>query len=240
MSNVQTLVGKWNDPPQVAPWLASVVVMAWTAFETLAGDLWADAVNIRPSRLAHLAGNRNRIEQLTRKRPKQKGESSAATQPATGGKQADGVVLRLSDIDKITRGTFNMSQCVGSVLRRRINFTRLEDIREAYSRAFRAEDSASSTDGIDAALASQSLDALSAVRNLIVHRAGVADATYLEDMLKSPTTPRLQLKQELQLSGEIVRGLIDPVATCCVDLVQATDGWLVRTGAQDGTASPGK
>jgi hypothetical protein len=42
--------------------LSSALTGTWTAFETMAGDLWETAVNIHPAVLAELRGKRKRQE----------------------------------------------------------------------------------------------------------------------------------------------------------------------------------
>jgi hypothetical protein len=39
----------------IQPWLQSIVVMTWTAFEVMATDLWVEAVNLRPTLLGQTA-----------------------------------------------------------------------------------------------------------------------------------------------------------------------------------------
>ena len=85
------------------------------------------------------------------------------------------------------------------------------------------------SDRIDVALADKSLNAMSAVRNLIVHKAGKADVVYLEDRKAAPTAPQLKLGEELSLDGQTCRNLIEPVISTSVELVKSVDSWLMLT-----------
>ena len=48
--------------------LDAMILGAWTAFETLAGDLWETALNIHPVNLSDLGGNHDRIQKAAEKR----------------------------------------------------------------------------------------------------------------------------------------------------------------------------
>ena len=71
---------------------------------------------------------------------------------------------------------------MGTVQREQLELDSLKGIREAYSRAF---DKPFEKD-IDESLADRDLDTLQAVRNLLVHRAGIADQKYLDRKDKFP------------------------------------------------------
>src|SRR5437773_1998943 len=75
------------------------------------------------------------------------------------------------------------AEMMGTILRERFAFSRLSGIREAYGCAF-DKDSAE----IDSILTDRSIDALQATRNVIVHKAGIADRDYIRRMtdLKLP------------------------------------------------------
>lgn len=221
--------------------LSSLVVGMWTAFETLAGDLWVAAVNAQPSCLAGLTGTANRVERRMGSNSKQ--EARVSPTMAEGGSadsgEADdedrppesGKLISLSEMHKATGGGYDLSKKMGDLLvaSGRVNFVRLEPIREAYSLAFSERVKRARTTGIDAALGDRALDALSALRNLIVHKAGAVDATYVEDCKRAPAAPQLKPPAKLQLDGQICRELIEPVAGASLSLIKAVDSWLTLT-----------
>lgn len=216
----------------------SQLVLCWTAFETLAGDLWRESVNSNPQYLAGLTGTANRIQKCVCSEPKrpQEAKKRIKTDGTTLG-DADpceilsqrGVTLGM--ICKVTKGSYNLSDKMGTLLIEagRVQFTSLEAIREAYSLAFSENGRRARTDKIDTTLAAKELDALSAVRNLIVHKAGKADSMYLDDRKSAPSAPKLEENEKLQLDGEVCQSLIMPVLKLSVDLINAVDIWLTTT-----------
>ena len=63
-------------------------------------------------------------------------------------------------INQLTRGTYDISHCMGDLLRVRFKFTTLFGIREAYSTAFSDDDKKARPATIDAALSNSALDSL--------------------------------------------------------------------------------
>jgi hypothetical protein len=218
------------------------LVQAWTAFEALAGDLWVQVLNAHPLRLANLGGDSDRIQKLVGQSGSvpPEPEIDEPSETETGGDGADESppprdrkkMLYIADLIALTKGTFDIKGKMGDVLRRRQKFTTLDGIRQAYSEAFVKANRARTT-AIDAALSNKKLDALCAVRNLIVHKAGVADEDYIEDQKHAPSAPKLKLRETLTLDGTKTRDLIDPVIMCAVQLISAVDKWLVHMGAKN-------
>jgi hypothetical protein len=208
-------------------WMASLILGAWTAIETLAGDLWEAAVNAQPARLAELTGTEKRIGKLVgEKAGVGDADISHGDEPdlATEGKH-----VSLRDIGMLTRGSYDLSHKMGTLLKGRFKFTTLRGIREAYSSAFSENEKKARTAGIDNALRDKGLDALNAVRNLIVHKAGIADAEYEQKAKNTPPAPQLKEKDKLELDGNICRRLIDSGVRSSIELVKAVDSWLVLT-----------
>lgn len=211
--------------------LHAVPLGAWTAFEVLAGDLWKEAVNHSPSGLATLTGKVDRIEK------KSAGEWKE-TQPNEGAKSADAFtnetaekIVSLGMVHKVTGGSYNLSKVMGELLvaSKRVKFTSLTDIREAYSLAFSEKCKKMKPDAIDAALANQSLDLLSLVRNLLVHKGGQADSVYEKDSKNIPNAPKLGFRGKIQIDGKFASDLVNPAIRCGVDLLKAVDRWLEVT-----------
>lgn len=209
------------------------IVACWTAFETLAGDLWVAAVNAQPSPLAMLSGSRTRIAKGKGKR-----SDEAKFSPDESNAPQDDKEVSLSDIMRLSRGTYDISHCMGSLLKRRFKFTSLSGIRRAYGAAFDPKRQRELTEGLDGVLADSSFDALSAVRNLIVHKSGVADDDYLEDMKSAPAAPKLTIGQRLSVTGRLVCDLIGPVTKQSVALLRAVDAWVAAAGGRSSGREP--
>lgn len=183
-------------------------VSAWTAIETMLGDLWEAALNCHPATLAALKGAPKRI-------------AKSAYQAANETKASDSdqklVPLHLIEMNK-----FDLRSCMGTVFRqqRRFEFTRLSSIREAYSCAF-----AEKSSPIDTALSQRSLDALSAVRNVIVHKGGYVDAEYIRHT-KNLKIPKADIGRRIRLSGETTATLIRDALSTSKSLFIAVDDWI--------------
>ncbi len=160
--------------------LSAMVIGAWTAFETLAGDLWVAALNTSPRRLARLSGDKKRIIRLA-KTGTEKAERLQGMLESRRTQDGEGKIVHLSDVQELSKGTYDLSGKMGNLLRNSFKFTTLTGIREAYAVAFDEHSQA-----IDDALKDGSLDVLCLVRNLIVHRAGRADSTYCKEASSVP------------------------------------------------------
>jgi hypothetical protein len=218
--------------------LAAVIVNGWTAFETLAGDLWVQSVNAQPRYIAALTGTGNRIKSIMAARGKTKTTDEASENEIKDDLEDNNLYEKSGDksiplglMCKITSSDYNFSKSMGNLLveAERVKFTSLREIRKAYSLAFPDNVRRAKSARIDTALANRGLDALSAVRNLIVHKAGKCDSDYIEDCKSSPTAPRLKEGETLQLDGELCQALIDRAINVGIELVNAVDSWLTAT-----------
>src|SRR5215216_1665593 len=136
----------------------------------------------------------------------------------TGGKAPkddDGKTVPLKMLQKFG---FDLSKSMGTLLKERnVHFDKLESIRENYGRAF-------GEGAVTDALADKSLDSLKAVRNLLVHCAGVVDDRYL-NRTRSLAVPKAAANAPIELDGEIVSDLTKPVMTIGVVLLTRVDEW---------------
>ena len=193
----------------------SQLTSAWTAWETLATDLWEAAINYHPATLAKLSGKRERISKLAGSKSRDDTEEGREL-------SAREFEPRLADFETITQGTFNASALMGTLLKKECKFQTLAGIRRAYSAAF-----SNDWGSIDAALSNRSLDKLNLVRNLILHKAGVMDAKFAE---QSATIPDWKIEKQMNdpipLDGKIVQELINPVFQLGIDLIYAVDKWV--------------
>lgn len=213
-------VGMSNFPDLVvsASYAAATaeIVSTWTMFESLAADLWVAVVNAFPDPLATLSGNWKRL----RRNGKKEGDDGDITED-------EGKSISLAKVHKITRGSYDIQYKMGEVLLacNRVKFISLEGIRRAYGMAF-SEDYRIKPTAIDNALKSESLDCVSALRNVIVHRAGIADQRYEDDAKGVGTAPKLKRGEKLSIVQEDARALADPVSATCVALMEAVDQWM--------------
>jgi hypothetical protein len=187
---------------------ASYITTTWTAIETMAGDLWEAALNAHPAGLSNLGGQANRLRKTNR--------------PSALGSSGERLDSKLVPLSLIQMNKFDLRQKMGTILKERFGFSRLEGIREAYASAFHRNNSQ-----IDAALSDDALDALSAVRNVIVHRAALADTEYFKKArrFKLPIG-KAGVGALVPLNGEIVVNLIAPAIGCATKLLGAVDDWI--------------
>ena len=199
---------------------ASFIISTWTAIETMAGDLWETALNVHPQKLSRLAGSAKRLRKTNK---------SSVIWPTPRISESESKAVPL---DLVQMHQFDLREKMGSVLRGRFGFSTLDGIREAYSSAF----DRNYTD-IDAALSNDALDALSAVRNVIVHRAAIADAEYARRAKYLP----LPFRKEgipIILEGKITVGLIKPAVVCAANLIGAVDDWIAKDVPEEAATPP--
>lgn len=197
-----------GDPYSVGMLQASMmsyITTGWTIIETMTGDLWETALNAHPSSLANLTGSPKRLK------GGQINKSSSA-------KESKSVSL-----DSISMHDFDVANKMGTILRTKFDFASLDGIREAYACAF-----ADKPTQIDRALIDTSLDALSAVRNVIVHRDAKTDGEYVKKTKFLNSIPKAEIGQQIMFDGDIVVGLLKPAISAANQLLIAVDDWLVK------------
>jgi hypothetical protein len=188
--------------------MMSYLTTGWTIIETMSADLWESALNAHPSSLANLTGAPKRLK------------GGQTNQSGSVSKESKSVRL-----DEISKHEFNVAHKMGTILRGRFEFSSLDGIREAYASAFDKESAE-----IDRAITDKSLDALSAIRNVIVHRDAVADTEYIRKAkFLSSLPPAATVGHHLLLDGDIVARLLKPAITAANQLFVATDNWLAKS-----------
>ena len=85
---------------------------------------------------------------------------------------------------------------MGTALRGKYNFTVLKSTRQAYAEAF-----SSHPEDIKDTLLDKCLDHLSAVRNVIVHRAAIADKVFLNEVGGSGLFSGMKVGDPVILTG---------------------------------------
>ena len=188
-----------------------MLTSTWTAFETLAGDLWEAALNVRPDRFADFGGDHDRIRQKAQGRQRRALKNGPKFGPSKEfARSAAGKACPRGE-----HGTYHREN--------HASFDALHKTRSAYSCAFKSRYAK-----IDNALCEPCLDALSHVRNLIVHRSGIADARYVKEASAIRGCPRIGLNKSLPLRGDLVARLIKPVVGVSMRLISAVDAEVIR------------
>jgi hypothetical protein len=185
------------------------VTGTWTAIESMSGDLWEAALNSHPQILASLRGSSGRISSL-----------ASGRQKSTEQSKRDQIESKSVSLNLIQMNDFDLREKMGTLLREKFEFSRLTNIREAYSCAFSEK-----ADAIDSALSNKSLDCLSVVRNVLVHKAGFADAEYARRcrILGAPVT---EVGKPVLLDGEVIVSLIKPAIDSAKSLMRAVGDWI--------------
>lgn len=116
---------------------------------------------------------------------------------------------------------YDLRAKMGTLLKDKLGARGLEEIRKGYELAF-----SKNRVNIDKAIMDESLTIIQAVRNVIVHRAGIVDEKFCEQAKKSVLLSRLEPDDKICLDGELVKALVEPVIQCCLDLLLAVDRWL--------------
>ena len=88
-------------------WLSAQITGMWTAFEAMAEELWVSALNCHPRTLSELRGT----------------------------KKGSGDDKKI-DLSWLHRYDYDLSNKMGEVLRKKYNFDKLEEMKEAYEAAF--------------------------------------------------------------------------------------------------------
>jgi hypothetical protein len=175
------------------------VVIAWTLFETLFADLWEAALNAHPIGLSDLKGYKPKSE----------------TSEDTSGRFVKTIVLQ--------KFNFDLRHAMGTLLKDKFKFTRLNTIRDAYKAAFHEH-----SNSINDALANPSLGAISVMRNVIVHKAGICDDEYKKKAQQLVgLIPQLDIGAQLELDGKILYRVLKEALQSSVELIRAVDAWIV-------------
>jgi hypothetical protein len=176
-------------------WFGAQITGIWTSFEAVAGDLWEAALNIHPFGLADLAGN-----------PKEKQRK---------GRDENKKI----DLSWLQRFDYNVVGKMGTILKSKYGFDKLDSIRDAYSEAFGDK-------AINAIIEDKTLTALSLVRNLIVHKGGVVDDDYLKRKNDLPPSAIADFGKSLPMDGELTGALISRPIILGIELIMAVDNWI--------------
>lgn len=120
---------------------------------------------------------------------------------------------------------------------RKFYFRSRDGFRDSYAFAFN-DDLV-----INGIVKAKTIDALAAVRHLLVHRCGTVDKEFKEEFDCAPETalskfPNIAIGYSLPFDGEIVRQLVDDAITEGYRLIGTVDTWLMTKHYANLTATP--
>lgn len=205
----------WNGLEAV---LIAQLTGAWTAFETLAGDLWEAALNVHPRGLAALKGKRPKKTKV--EKPQQPPDAAVESKKERGKKYVP--------LSRLTEHRYDVATKMGSVLKGRYEFSKLDSLRDAYWEAFESRGGV-----IKSCIMSQCVDALHAVRNVIVHNAGAVDRVSRRQIRQIPGLGDIECEERIPVDGTFVDRLVTPVLFVSVALIGAVDEWINPKDARD-------
>jgi transcription elongation factor Elf1 len=160
--------------------MASVLLSAWTAFESLATDIWLTAVNKGPKQFA---------ENVIKKPSKDTRGDGMVPQ---GGQEKS---FSLSDLQQ---HNYDLREAMGDLLkeRKKVDFQAIENIKRAYLSTF--------SNGVEKIFEGSDylkLKLLESVRNLYAHRGGIIDQKFLDEVKEIPGLAALQKDSEFPIDG---------------------------------------
>lgn len=200
--------------------LASMVVNAWTAFETFAVDLWAGAVNARPAGLGKRAIN-HQSQANDRATLKQKEQDLDGIEQ--GNKKSD--ALRF--IEKLIDDREGFM--IGDLLKQTpaFDFQRMRGIKHAYIRAFPDAKPVFDSESFG------DVEVLDAVRNALVHAAGKADGKFLSRQRANRHfydkfgLGDIEAGGLIYLDGSTTKMLVQSSVTAAKQLALLADAWII-------------
>lgn len=197
--------------PALEAVLTTQITGAWTACEVLLGDLWEAALNHHPSTLANLPGKAKEPKPDTPEFTKEKQQEK---QPS----KQQGVSIT---VDVVSSHGFDVRNKMGTILRKKFGFKFLDEVIYAYYRAFEDKN-------VRDAIGDDSLLHLSALRHVIIHKAGVADKEFTDQVCAHGTLKSYTRDMPITIDGPLVLSLVKPAITTILELIRAVDDWMVR------------
>jgi hypothetical protein len=205
--NIELLLGPEDEFEHLPPWLGSMLISEWSAFEILATDLWVAAVNCRPDSLGVAAI----------KAPKRKDDDS---DPEERSKDTSSNSVSL---DYLRRYGYNLSNKMGDMLKaqRKWSFNSSKSIKLAYVDTY-GKDIKPLFDGTDF----KNLATLEAARNLLVHRAGFVDSSFRSRVKNDLIFSQYSDGERLKIDGEMVTGFFDLAINFSCKMIEYVETWM--------------
>jgi len=183
--------------------------------------LWIGALNCHPAGLAELKGQWP--SQVEREKKKKESESRRRKSLVEINPQPriyeviGGKALRL---DVLQAYNYNLSEVMGTVLSEHFSFQRLDDIRDAYFRAFEGEHE------IWKIMLDTDIRSVCAIRNMLIHKAGLVDADFKTQVDGIPRFAQAEIEKPLPIDGSMVRDIVGPFLDNSLKLIQLVDEWI--------------
>ncbi|MGA3317055.1 MAG: hypothetical protein ABSC64_11535 [Candidatus Korobacteraceae bacterium] len=172
----------------------SLISATWTAFEVLAGDAWQFALNARPTEAAQ-----------------------SVPQRLFPGGTPEGISAKGIPLWLAAKYNFDLRQHIGDILKLRIDFSDVNEIRKGYVAAFGEKAC------LQDALEDKNLLILEATRHLVVHRGAIVDEKY-----NKVTGQSFPLHQPLPLEPAFVSAILHVAIVAGSSIVTFLDEWLVN------------
>ena len=202
--------------------LASQVINAWAAFETLATDLWEVSLNSRPMTLGRAVANRS------------------------GGDQGD--KEKTIQLSILAKHGFDLGNVVGTILKKKYLFQKLEGIQDAYEHAFSKVLIRPQAERLQKLLSQKGMRCAAAVRNLLVHRGGVVDEEFKNQIKHRKeddividgvaltcsgdvVLEETAISKQLLLNGRTTSGLTNILVNCGLNLLGMAD-YVLSTNSE--------
>jgi len=210
--NLHSLCLQARDPifTRLEAMLESLVIQSWTAFEEMSERLWIALLNEHPQDLSRLDGDWELPKGPKDPEPSKKNKAA----PAIG-------------LDWIASHDFNVSKVMGAILASDQNFQSLFSIRDAFARALGKHCA-----NLKAALLDDAMMHLSAIRNCLVHSAGIADDQFERQIVGSPHFAPVSVGTRIKLNGEIVESIVSRVIANVQAMFVSADRFLSTSISQ--------
>lgn len=170
--------------------LAAMLIGCWTAFETLAADLWVVTLNNRP---------------------------------ALGVKVLESSPGRPVPIQLLQKFDFNLKNKMGEWLSRGSDLSRRDQIEKAYRKTFGADDQI-----LMGIFRDNELKWLNAVRNVLVHKGGIADDEFQRRVQEHPSLSTVKVGEPVPINGELVSSSFSAVAERSRELLLYVADWMIK------------
>lgn len=126
-------------------------------------------------------------------------------------------------VDKLKENKFDISQCLGTLIRERTRFDNFNELKKKYKASFMKIDN-SIFEHVD----DPSIRTLNSVRNIIVHNAGRFDEAYLSAMENTQGAPNGPINSEMNVDAQIVHALLYPAMASSCSIISLIDKWLLE------------
>jgi hypothetical protein len=182
----------------------SAVIASWTAFESLATDLWVNSLNHRPKSLGMSA--------LKAQRRKSDDDESNVDN------------LGAISVDVLAKYDFDLRERIGYYLWREqvFKFNNLSSIRSAYKAAFGKQ----AKEWFNDEKFDKDLPTVEALRHVLAHRGGIIDDRFLDRVKSKPHLSHLVKDQKIVLDGDAAAKSAEVAFVCGFTLADHVDEWL--------------